>query len=429
MTDLLATGERALQSLRQKGAEKAQVSITRSEVQEFEIQNSDVALLRSTFDQNITVKVVQDQRLASQSNNQFSSASLEEMTASALKQARASSSDAAYDIAPAQGTYQFKSGLLERNDDWAFKKVQDLLGEIKTKFPKAILESSSLKYVLNKSALMNSNGVQFESEQGSYEIGLCFASKDGKNSSSLNYFQAHIGMSNESLLSFGGAEELLHQSAEQTETRRIPEKFDGELIITPHCLGDFLWSILSYLRTGSLLAGQSIYKDKLNEQIAASHFQLRALPRDERFIRKSFWTSDGFLTENQNLIENGVLKNFLLDQYGSRKLNAQRSVNEGSHLVIDPGTGSFANMIKSVRKGILLCRFSGGSPAENGDLSGVAKNSYYIENGEIQYPVGETMVSGNLARMLLDLGEISKETINFGTTELPWVKVAGFTVS
>ena len=68
-------------------------------------------------------------------------------------------------------------------------------------------------------------------------------------------------------------------------------------------------------------------------------------------------------------------------------------------------------MIKDIDKGILLCRFSGGSPSDNGDFSGVAKNSYYIENGEIKYPITETMVSGNANEMFNNLDNISKEQI------------------
>ena len=55
-----------------------------------------------------------------------------------------------------------------------------------------------------------------------------------------------------------------------------------------------------------------------------------------------------------------------------------------------------------------FAQFSGARPAENGDFSGVAKNSYYIEKGKVQFPVSETMVSGNLAE-LVKKGKITYE--------------------
>ena len=86
-------------------------------------------------------------------------------------------------------------------------------------------------------------------------------------------------------------------------------------------------------------------------------------------------------------------------------------------------------MIKDVDKGIILCRFSGGSPSDNGDFSGVAKNSFYIENGEIQYPITETMISGNIAQMFMNIIDISNDTIDFGYNILPWISFDGITIS
>ena len=86
-------------------------------------------------------------------------------------------------------------------------------------------------------------------------------------------------------------------------------------------------------------------------------------------------------------------------------------------------------LIKNTEKGILVCRVSGGQPAGNGDFSGVAKNSFLIENGKITKPVLETMISGNLADMLNNIVDISKEVAMDGSTVFPWVAFDGVTVS
>ena len=97
--------------------------------------------------------------------------------------------------------------------------------------------------------------------------------------------------------------------------------------------------------------------------------------------------------------------------------------------MIEGSNSSFENMIKDVKKGVLLCRFSGGSPSDNGDFSGVAKNSYYIENGKIMYPIIETMISGNIAQMFLNIRNISHEKVDFGDCILPWITFDGITIS
>jgi PmbA protein len=59
----------------------------------------------------------------------------------------------------------------------------------------------------------------------------------------------------------------------------------------------------------------------------------------------------------------------------------------------------------------------------------VAKNSYLIENGEIKYPISETMVSGNVREMFENLDEVSSDQIDFGAGILPWISFNGITIS
>lgn len=103
--------------------------------------------------------------------------------------------------------------------------------------------------------------------------------------------------------------------------------------------------------------------------------------------------------------------------------------NEVHQLSVKGGDQSFEDLVKSIDKGLLLCRFSGGYPGGNGEFSGVAKNSYYIENGKIKFPVQEVMVSGNLVEGFKNISGISKERNDDGNRLLPWMKMSGLTIS
>ena len=74
-------------------------------------------------------------------------------------------------------------------------------------------------------------------------------------------------------------------------------------------------------------------------------------------------------------------------------------------------------------------RFSGGNPAANGDFSGVAKNSYLIEDGRIGPAVSEVMVAGNLFEMMQAISGVSSEVVNDGVTSIPWIRVEGITIA
>ena len=71
-------------------------------------------------------------------------------------------------------------------------------------------------------------------------------------------------------------------------------------------------------------------------------------------------------------------------------------------------------MIAGIDKGLIVNRFSGGQPSSNGDFSGVAKNSFLIEDGKVSSAVSETMISGNIIDMLNNIVAISKEQTTDG---------------
>lgn len=93
------------------------------------------------------------------------------------------------------------------------------------------------------------------------------------------------------------------------------------------------------------------------------------------------------------------------------------------------GDTSYEDMIKNTDRGIILGRFSGGNPSINGDFSGVAKNSFLVENGKVVGCVNEVMVSGNLADLLNNLITLSKETVANGSCVLPYAAFDHVTIS
>ena len=90
---------------------------------------------------------------------------------------------------------------------------------------------------------------------------------------------------------------------------------------------------------------------------------------------------------------------------------------------------ALADMIRSIRRGLIVGGFSGGEPGANGEFSGVAKNSFYVEDGEIRGAVLETMISGNLAEVFSHVREISSELISDGNMAFPYLTADGITIS
>jgi PmbA protein len=119
----------------------------------------------------------------------------------------------------------------------------------------------------------------------------------------------------------------------------------------------------------------------------------------------------------------------MLAGYTANKTGLPRAKNTDGCYVVKPGDKPLNEIIKGIKKGLIVGRFSGGEPGTGGDFSGVAKNSYLVENGNIKGAVNETMISGNLAELLNNVEAISSEVVCDGMSVLPWIAFKGVTIS
>jgi len=176
--------------------------------------------------------------------------------------------------------------------------------------------------------------------------------------------------------------------------------------------------------------GTSRWKDALGTKVADSRLTMRIAPLHPSIVAGERFTVDGYESQDVDLIRDGVLSSFALSLYGSRKTGKARSKNTAfSNIEVAAGDTPLADMIKNVDRGILLNRFSGASPGSSGDVSGIAKNSFLIENGVVTDALSETMVSFNIVDILANIPAISVERCENGISILPWCCFDGVTIS
>ncbi len=418
-----------IDKLKRAGAEKVECSVSFSEKKELNIDSGEMTLLRTTFNTSLGISVIKDQKKGSTSINKTDKGSIDQAVEQVMELAKASQPDEALDIAEKQPTKSFSKGDETADLDSMYNRMEEFLGYVNSTYPTVNLEQAVLDFTYSRSYFQNSNGVNFDINKGMYGFYPGFLSKDGKDTSSMNgtFFSA-LNL-DKPLHKYCSIDTLLKQSTEQIRTQQVQNKFVGDVVVTPDCVSDFLGFITTDISDGKMITGNSLFKDKLNEQITHPGLTLHSHPVSEEICDGYFVTDDGYIAENNTIIDKGVLKTHLLSLYGSRKLGKSRAVNDGDAYLVDPGSMSRDSIISGIDKGVLLARFSGGNPANNGDFSGVAKNSYYIEDGEIKYPISETMVSGNIREMFENMGEVSKDRVDFGYCIFPWISFKGLTVS
>lgn len=422
--------KKCVDSLLNSGVDKAQAHIVTSEKYELNVAAGEITLLRTTFDTKIDIKAIKNGKKGTISINKTDDASINEAVKSVNELLDTAEADEANDISCRQGVKEFLTGDSKPDLDKMYNRLKDYTAAVKEKYPKIILEEAYLDFTLTKEEFVNTNDVNFKASKGIYSFMTDFTAKDNEKSSSFNGTYFSSKNIDKELIDCGTIDTLLRQSTEQINTKTMNGKFDGDIIITPDCLGDMISFYGDvFLSDMALISGSSILKDKLNEKVASEKLTIHSRPVSDEIADGYFITQDGFEAKNSSIIDKGILKTFMLSLYGANKTNKERALNDGGAYIVEPGTKSFDEIVKSIHKGLLLCRFSGGKPAANGDFSGVAKNSYYIEDGEIKYPVSETMITANLYKMFNDIKDISKETIDFGNSILPWICISNIKVS
>lgn len=420
----------ALGALGEAGADRAQVSLSLSAKSELNVDAGAMSLFRTTMNAQVSLTAHAGGRKGAVTVNKVDPAALREAAAEALSLARSSEPDTANEISPAGAGGSFAYGDREPDMEGMYRRLREFLDFQVRELPKTGLEQCILDFTRTESFFGNSNGRRFDQATGIYAFQAMFSSRDRGKTSSFNGSGAERRSLDRPLSEWGALETLMRQSAEQIEPKPLSGKFVGEILVTPHCLGDFVEGA-NHVCLGdySHIAGTSPWKDRLGEAVASPLLTLLSRPVSEEIASGWFYTEDGFPAENCPVIEKGILRNWTLSHYGSRKTGRPRCPSGGGAWVVEAGTEPMEALVSSIDRGLLLCRFSGGEPSDSGDFTGVAKNSYLIEGGRIVGPVNETMISGNLCTALRDISGVSRERVAFGNALFPWVRMRGITIS
>ena len=422
--------KRCAQKLREGGADRYVLNASRSVINEFNVDGGEFSLFRTLFSDGLSVTAYVGSKRGVISGNKLDDESIDGVAESVLAAANAAEPDDAWKVAPKEENRIFLKGAPYCDTDGLFAKFREFIETVQKDYPLILMEQSITSHNHVCNVYVNSSGTEFVTISGQYMLSAMFSGHDGDKTSS---FVGEGFITDDLSSPFIGRSRLaktLDETQRQIHTESFDGKFTGTLVAPPGLLQTLLESAIgNFASDGPILNGTSIWKDKLGEQVADPRLTISFIPSTELLPGGDPYTHEGYLASDYAFIEKGVLKYFDISDYIANKTGFERAPNSGSNLVIEPGDTPLSDIIASVDRGIYVGRFSGGEPSVNGDFSGVAKNSFLIENGKLTKPLRETMISGNLAELLLNIGQISKETVNDGFTVLPYVSFPGVTIS
>ena len=430
MKDIRQTADLTASMLAGRGIGKYSFSVSESEKSEFNAEQGSFSLFRTVMNNNITATVFRDSKTGTITGNDISPEGIEKTVDTAIASAESAVADEAYDIAPKEESECFKAGCYEPDMDAFFARVEELLDTVHREYPNIMIVNVIASHTRSHVIYRNSNETEFERFAGSYEVGLEISGNDGENTTGLDYTGVETADLSAPFIELGSIRRHLEDTQSSLKTVPLGDKFEGTVIFTPDSLGMFLWMTMdNYITAGVILDGTSLWLDKVGEKVADECITVRLDPTDPRIVCGENYTGDGFKTEPVTVIDRGVLTGHMLNLYAANKTGRPVMKNTSGSVIMEAGTSSLEEMIASIDRGLIVGGFSGGQPGTNGDFSGVAKNSFLIENGKIAGAVTETMINGNLGEIFTHVKAVSKEVVCDGSSVLPYLAASGIVIS
>ncbi len=216
--------------------------------------------------------------------------------------------------------------------------------------------------------------------------------------------------------------------ARQIGTMQAPVLFDSS--VASSLLGHFV----NAASGGSLYRKSSFLLDGLDQPVFSSHINIADIPDIPRGLASGSFDDEGVKTQRRNVVENGVLRGYFLGSYSARKLGLKTTGNAGGNhnLIMQPsgmGDLDLAGLLKTMSRGLLVTELLGqGVNTITGDYSRGAAG-FWVEHGEIQYPVHEVTIAGNLKDMYRNIVAAGKDVLVQGSRQCGSVLVEGMTVA
>lgn len=296
--------------------------------------------------------------------------------------------------------------------------------------------------------IINSNGASFNSHTGVKVYG---------NSHGMlqSYLSSRYSLSCSVI---GGVEDALENDYEYTISREF-DKLQSPIWVGENCakkvvsrlnpqklstrevpvifLNDVATGLISHFAAaisgGSLYRKSSFLLDHLGEQVLPDWFNISERPHLLRRLASTPFDSEGVRTQDREIVEDGILQTYLVTSYSGKKLGMSSTGHAGGihNWLVKPNlTGGLTALLRQMGTGLLVTDVMGqGVNIVTGDYSRGA-SGFWVENGEIQYPVAEITIAGQLQDMLKNMLAVAddienRSNIQTGSILLDKMKISG----
>ena len=429
--------EAILHEAKQQGATACEVGVSLSAGLSTTVRMGDVETVEFSRDQAFGITVYLGKRQGSASTADSSTNAIKETVKAAYDIARYTSEDPYAGLADIELMADAHLPDLELYHPWDITPEQSI--EIAKECEEAGLRHSS--------KIINSDGATVSSHQechvygnshgfiGSYKASMhslnaiLIGQKGDEMQRDYWYSIARDSRTLETAMAVGqraAMRTMAMLGSQKIATTKCPVLFAPDMAAS--LIGHFLAAI----------SGESLYRQSsfllngINTQIFPSWMHIHEQPRLVRMLASVNFDGDGLATYDKDFITDGILQNYILSTYTGRRLNMPSTANAGgvSNLFIDSNAGSEHDLLQQMGSGLLVTGLMGqGVNSVTGDYSRGA-HGFWVENGDIQYPVSEITIAGNLKDIYRNIVAVGsnvdyRSSIQTGSILVEQMKVAG----
>ena len=445
-TDLASLAQDVVRRATAAGATAAECIVREGDEFSTTVRLGQVETLKESGSRSIGVRVFFGQRAASTYSSDFSAAGIERMLKSALELAKITSEDPFSGIPEAAKLGQLSGDLHLYHEDVYSLSGADRI-DYARRAEKAALDTDprlknsdggAFDAATGRKILANSHGFVGEYRRSYCSVSAVPIAQDEQGNMQRDFWYSVA----RSLAKLDPAEQVGKEAARRTLRRlgaRKGKTAHVPVVLDPLVATSMLEHIFEGINGDSVYRGASFLAGKLGEQIASPNVTVV----DDGTIPGGFGTApfdgEGIPTRRTVVVENGVLKSYLLNTYTAKKLKLETTANASRGLAGTPGIspGNYflqagkktpQEMIAEIKDGLYVTEFLGhGANLVTGDYSRGA-SGLWIVNGELAYPVEEITVAGNLKDIFKNISEVASDLEFRGSVASPTIRIDGLTV-
>lgn len=407
--------QRLLDRARACGATQAEVSCSEESGLSVNVRMGEVETVESTRDRGISVTVYFGKRKGSASTADLREESLDSTVEQACAIARHTEDDDAAGLADRA----LMATDLREFDSWhpwmidADRAIDLALASEQAgrESDPRIENSDGASVGTGESISVYANSHGFVGRERSTQHSLSCALIAGRGDAMQRDGWYTIGLSADDL---EAAATVGRKAAERAASRLEPRQIaTGEypVLFAAEMARSLIGHLLGAVSGGALYRRASFLVDSAGKQLFPSWFAVDELPFLPRGFRSASFDAEGVATREAPLVKGGVLQRYILGSYSARKLGLHTTANAGGvhNLQVEANAGDLESMLRGMGRGLLVTELMGqGVNNVTGDYSRGAAG-FWVENGQLQYPVDGITIAGNLKSMFTAIEAVGSD--------------------